>query len=650
MKKAEKILSAFMAVMMTTSVASAFSISADAATAGGTVTVTSNVCDTVECSYTEDSDKLTVTFDLKSDLWLLNQQSTLTYDSNVLKVSDSNTMDTMMPVLSADSSVINSKNPGYIYFNSTSTSLYDFKTSETFFTVDFDIIGDGDATVNLDVEVMTAMDTEDSTDISVGQQVKFVSGSEVVSDKFTFNASAKAETGFESDSIYFALPVFSMGVEWDEEEVYFAYSSDSYISHGKRIPLEKTDLVYTMKDEVTGILLTDVNLAIYKLTPTAEQAKAIDAADYTGFVNKNTSIRTNFIWTNSVTRANIDAEGYTNNKHTVEELKGKTFIINSSASTKNKTSYRGFWTSEAPEKVVATLYSASPMVDADTTMGTMYFRYGNSSTVKDAECIKMTETDDLYTATNVSSSKLQAGEWAVYELGLTQNQVDAVNACDYTGFSSEYGAEIRTKFVYSNSVTRANIGKAGYGSAKHTIADLNGKMFFITGSTAANTTSYTGNWDNYNAHIKTVTLKVAVPTKVGSTSVSSMNLIYSDECSPAIANKIKMTKTTENFKPDEIHTSLISSDATWVVYEAEVDATQYHAIAKAQYTGFATDNVKVRTRYSYGDSVFRAGVGSYVNPYDYTVTTHPEALDGCTFVICDSGVDTNTVQLKGYWK
>ncbi len=650
MKKAGKILSAFMAVMMTTSVASAFSISADAATAGGTVTVTSNVCDTVKCSYTKDSDKLTVTFDLKSDLWVLNQQSTLTYDSSVLKVSDSNTMNTMMPELSKNQSVVNSKNPGYIYFNSTSPSLYDFKTSETFFTVDFDIIGGGNTTVNLDVEVMTAMDTEDPTDISVGKQVKFVSGSKVVSDKFKFNASASAETGFESDSIYFALPVFSMGVEWDEEEVYFAYSSDSYVAHGTTIPLERTDLVYTMKDDVTGILLTDANLAIYKFTPTAEQAKAIDAADYTGFLNKTGNIRTNFVWTGSVTRANIDADGYTNTKHKVDELRGKTFVIDSSADTKNRTSYLGSWSSKAPEEVVSTIYSASPIVDAKTTMGTMYFRYGKSSTLKDAECIKMTETDDLYTAKNLSSSKLQAGEWVVYELGLTQAQVNAINACDYTAFSSEYGAEIRTKFVYSNSVTRANIGKAGYGSAKHTMAELNGKMFFITGSTNDNTTSYIGNWDNYNAKIKTITLKVAVPTKVGSTSVSSMNLIYSDECSPATANKIKMTKTTESFKPDAIHTSLISSNATWVVYEAEVDAIEYHAIAKAQYTGFATDNVKVRTRYSYGDSVFRAGVGSYVNPYDYTVTTHPEALDGCTFVICGSGVNTNTVQLKGYWK
>lgn len=75
MKKAGKLLSAFMAVMMTTSMASAFSISADAATAGGTVTVTSNVCDTVKCAYTKDSDKLTVTFDLKSNYWILNDQA-----------------------------------------------------------------------------------------------------------------------------------------------------------------------------------------------------------------------------------------------------------------------------------------------------------------------------------------------------------------------------------------------------------------------------------------------------------------------------------------------------------------------------------------------------------------------------------------------
>lgn len=648
MKKAGKILSAFMAVMMTTSVASAFSISADAATAGGTVTVTSNVCDTVKCSYTEDSDKLTVTFDLKSDLWLLNQQSTLTYDSNVLKVSDSNTMETMMPEFSKNQSVINSKNPGFIYFNSTSPSLYDFKTSETFFTVDFDIIGGGDATVNLDVEVMTAMDTEDPTDISVGKQVKFVSGSEVVSDKFTFNASAKAETGFESDSIYIAAPFFSDGKQW--EEMYFAYSSDANVSKVTKIPMEKTDLVYNMPGPVTGVITQNANLVIYKLTPTAAQAAAIDKATYTGFMNKTGAIRTNYVWSNAVARANINAEGYSNTKHTVEELKGKTFIINKSVDTKNKTSYLGYWTSKAPEEVVSTIYSASPIIDANTTMGTMYFRYGKSSTVKDSACIKMDKTDYLYTANNLSSSKLQAGEWVVYKLGLTQAQVDEINACNYTGFASEFGANYRTNFVYSNSVTRANIGKAGYGSAKHTMAELDGKMFFITGSTAANTVTYTGNWGDYDAHIKTVTLKVAVPTKVGSKAVTSMNILYSNECDTVTANKIKMTKTNESFKPDAVHTSLIASNATWVVYEAEIDANKCHELAKTKYVAFSSGDRAVRTLYSYGYNVLRAGVGSYESVYDVSITTHPENLDDRTFVICGSTSATKEYMLNGYWK
>lgn len=648
MKKAGKLLSAFMAVMMTTSMASAFSISADAATAGGTVTVTSNVCDTVKCAYTKDSDKLTVTFDLKSNYWILNDQATLTYDSNVLKVSDSNTAKTMMPVLSESSAVVNTKNPGVVYFNSTSPSLYDFKTSDTFFTVDFDIIGGGNTTVNLDLEILTAMNTADRFDIDLSKQVKLVSGSSVLNNNFTMKSSAKVESSFESDSIYVAAPIFTKGTQW--EDLYFAYSSSSSLANATKIPFEKTDLVYTMNGDVSGILTTNANLAIYKLTPTDAQAKAIDAANYTGIVNKQGTTRTNFIWSNAVTRANIDKVGYGSAKHTVAELKGKTFVINDSVDTNNRSSYLGYWTSKAPEKVVATIYAASPAVNSTTSMGTMYLRYSTNSDLANANRIKMAEIDYLYTAKNVSSTKLQNGEWAVYELGLTQAQADAINACNYTGFTSAYSADIRTNYTYGNSVTRANIGKAGYGSAKHTIAELNNKMFFITGSAAANTVSYTGNWGDFNANIKTITLKIAAPAKVGGTLINSMNLIYSEDFDPATANKAKMTKTTESFKADKVYTSLISSNTAWSVYEVELDANEYKALAKSRYVGFATDDTKVRTCFNYTHNILRGNVGSYKTPFDAAAFTHPTELDGRTFVLCGALNSNNTITLNGYWK
>lgn len=652
MKKAGKILSAFLAVMMSTSAVSAFSITADAATAGGTVTVTSNVCDTVKCAYTKDSEKLTVSFDLDADLWLLNEQSVLTYDANVLKVSKTNSVKTMLPEMYSTAVANTTSTPGAIYFNSTDPGLYDFKTSKTFFTVEFDIIGGGNTTVDLDVEIMTAVDVENPTDLQPGKpvnMVKYVTDSQVVNNGFTMKASAKATgSSFTSDSIYFACPVFSAGSEWDE--IYLAYSSSSTLSNATKLPLEKTDLVYTMSDEVTGVLATNANWAIYKLTPTAAEAKAIDAASYTGFVNKTGTIRTNFIWANAVTRANIGKTGYGNAKHTVEELKGKTFVINNSVDGNNRTSYLGYWTSKAPEEVVATIYSASPIVDSSTTMGNMYFRYGTDSTITNAGRIRMAETDYLYTAENLSSTKLQAGEWVVYELGLTQAQVDAINACNYTAFSSPYGATIRTNYTYGNSVTRANIGKAGYSSAKHTIAQLNGKMFFITGSAAANTVSYTGNWDNYNANIKTVTLKVAVPTVVGTRSVNSMNMLYSVDSDIETASVIKMTKTSESFKPASVNTKLIASNAKWVVYEATIGADKYNAMAKAKRVAFATDDKKVRTCFNYTNNVLRGGVGTYVNPFDAAAFTHPEELDGRTFVMCGAVTEKNTISLNGYWK
>ena len=643
MKRSGKFLSAFLAVVMSASALSVASVGANAAQAGGTITVTSNVCDDVKCVYTEDSDQVTVTFNLQSDKKIINEQSVLTYDSSVLKPASSNKAATYLPVLS-DGSVVNAAESGSIYFNSTSLGLYDFTESDTYFTVVFDIVGSGNTTVDLDVEVLTATSATNSTEINAADRIQYISGSNVLSNDFTFTASAEASS--QGDAIYVAVPELSYGVEW--EEMYFVYSSDSYIANGTKIEMEKTDLVYPMTGDISGIIVTNANWAVYKLVPTAEQAAAIDAASYTGFMNKTGKLRTKFIWANSVTRANIDSTGYANAKHSVEDLKGKTFVINDTADATNNTSYLGYWTSEAPEEVVATIYAASPIVNDTTEMGTMYFRYGTSSTVSEAERLKMELTDNEYVATGLTSSMLQNGEWDVYELGLTASQVKAIDACNYTAFASPHGADIRTKYTYGYSVTRANIGSTGYGSAKHTVAELNGKMFFITDSTAANTTSYTGNWDNYNAQIKTITLKVAMPTKVNGKAVDSMNLVYAPYADITTATVLDMTKTNESFTPDEVYTSLIADNAQWAVYEITVDANQYKEMAKAGSVAFATDDTKIRTRFNYSNNIFRAGVGEYVNPFDINNYTKPEQLDGATYVVCGASVELAHA-LNGYW-
>ena len=97
MKKFQKKLSVVLAVMMVLCMFTALPFSASAAetseetSAGNKINVTSNVTDPVSYDYNAQTEQVVVTYLLKADHMIVDTQSSLTYDSKVLKLASTTT-------------------------------------------------------------------------------------------------------------------------------------------------------------------------------------------------------------------------------------------------------------------------------------------------------------------------------------------------------------------------------------------------------------------------------------------------------------------------------------------------------------------------------------------------------------------------------
>ena len=100
MKKIQKKLSVVLAVMMVLCMFTALPFSASAAetseetSAGNKINVTSNVTDSVSYDYNAQTEQVVVTYLLKADHMIVDTQSSLTYDSKVLKLASTTTTNT----------------------------------------------------------------------------------------------------------------------------------------------------------------------------------------------------------------------------------------------------------------------------------------------------------------------------------------------------------------------------------------------------------------------------------------------------------------------------------------------------------------------------------------------------------------------------
>ena len=218
MNTIKKTVSVLLAVMMIFSMLTIVSVSAAET---NTITVTSNLCDAVEYTYDEDDAQIKVTYKFQSDKMLLNAQGVLTYDSKVLKLADKTTANSL-PVLKAGSAVANFGIENKVKFNSTSLNPFDFTTEDVFFTVTFDIIGSGNTTVDLDVEVITATTAKNYEDVLAGaEDIDLVYFGTYDKNAFTF--SSDAEITSKSTSNVSIVGDINLTLEETDTGVYSGY-------------------------------------------------------------------------------------------------------------------------------------------------------------------------------------------------------------------------------------------------------------------------------------------------------------------------------------------------------------------------------------------------------------------------------------------
>ena len=178
MKKIQKKLSVVLAVMMVLCMFTALPFSASAAetseetSAGNKINVTSNVADPVSYDYNAQTEQVVVTYLLKADHMIVNAQSSLTYDSKVLKLASTTTTNTKKKVFPVfqNSIVCNPSLTNQVLFNCSDLGLFNFKSENVYCTFTFDVVGSGDTTVNLNVDYLTGTEAETRDDFFKGEK------------------------------------------------------------------------------------------------------------------------------------------------------------------------------------------------------------------------------------------------------------------------------------------------------------------------------------------------------------------------------------------------------------------------------------------------------------------------------------------------
>lgn len=168
-----------------------------------TVNAKSNLSGITPNSITVDKNAGTVTVDyeLKSTMKLVNIDWALNYDSSKLRVSSVNTESSVMPNI--EGAYVNlAYTSSQIRGNASNLEFYDFTTKKSLVQVTFDIVGKGTTNVNLDVSALS-VGYKDSTGKTV-YTAAVKNGTEI---------DLSSKTGFTKSSITGSANVSSAGTK-----------------------------------------------------------------------------------------------------------------------------------------------------------------------------------------------------------------------------------------------------------------------------------------------------------------------------------------------------------------------------------------------------------------------------------------------------
>lgn len=165
-----------------------------------TVNATSNYFPKATADYIKSTNEVVVTYWMKSDMDVLDLQWYVTYDSEILTLSESNTVDTVCPVI-GDKAVMNLGLKNKIKYNASNLNLFDFSSAETpfaQFTFNVNDLADkapATTTIDLTVEVLRVSQIDEETLRSDNdKEIILVDNSQVLNNEQTESAGVKTRT------------------------------------------------------------------------------------------------------------------------------------------------------------------------------------------------------------------------------------------------------------------------------------------------------------------------------------------------------------------------------------------------------------------------------------------------------------------------
>lgn len=199
MRAMKRTVSLVLAMMLVLGMAT-LGIGVASAAETNTVTFTSNFGASGSVQYTPGStEQVTVTYSLTSQVPIINVEGVLQYSTSVLSVASTNTAATFTPNLT--SAMVNLEKSGRIPFNWSSFNAADFSTKKTLVTVTFDVVGSGDTSVYLKLNVLTG-NTNSSSTVSA-TDVDLIDNAAVVdSTKFTAEVAGEAKEEGVDPSVF----------------------------------------------------------------------------------------------------------------------------------------------------------------------------------------------------------------------------------------------------------------------------------------------------------------------------------------------------------------------------------------------------------------------------------------------------------------
>lgn len=647
------------------------------ASQGVNVTVKSNIFPEFTKSFDADTDTLTVSYYIQCEKDMLNSQWALTYDPTVLRfnpskniLDDDNEVRFMPQATDCVSNYEVPNHPEMILGNCSRLSLYKLSTKEggrvPFVTATFDVIGSGDTTVNLNLEIMQIAKVDSKThlvDAATEEDVVeydkiFDTSVPIVRESYVYAGKYSDDPyPVEEPTIKFAAPTSTASrYNWSDPVLY--YGATNSMDKVTKLPMTATDETYYTTDAGANTLISTTGWTVYTLTVTDEQAAAINASKFVGFATADGVNRTTLVSGSNVLKAGVDTytAKYGTTAKTIADLAGKTFVIKDSAyGATSSVSYVGYWVSD-----YVTVKAAAPL--AATTYSTwdkVNLYYGDTTKYDDLTKIAMINTGETTKVASLASTmSIKTGRWYIFAITLDSTTAKAVESAKYAGFCKA-DAINRTSILKNVLLAKTNTFDGTYNTTARTLEELAGQVFVIKDNTSTNKSSvstYIGEWETEDVYTQgkddTITIYFAAPKgiKAYANWDTGVELYYGTGTTYKDTERFTMTKTEETKAVTVDSTKLATlKSGDWDVYSLTLTVEQIKAIDDCQRIGFIEKDSFNRTSYMGYRNICKASKMEGETTYS-GFQESIETYDGYMFIIssCYSAQNEN-VTLTGSW-